>query len=261
VPNELRSEPVADFDSRLAAARADYERNDPYAALRKLDAARRLALRRRDEEQLQRVLEFVNGVIVRDERTEVERENVLYAVRQNLRQLSRRRVVREGGTWTDPYPDLEAPTPQTRTFVSTGLKFWIGVGVLLGLLAVAAFVAAVVAGAFKSEPRLALRLRNDTPGAVALKWCDEVACDSGYDPMSTTHLDPGAYARRDLPAHDVVDLFVVENASGRRIGCLPVRVDRTYAGLADKRTLMVVRVSAMTSCPGEIVTPQPASED
>jgi hypothetical protein len=259
VTKELLSAPVADFEKRLAAARDAYERNDPFGALRKLDPARRVALKRRDEGQVRRVLEFAEGVIARDERTEVERENVVYAARQNLRQLSRRRVLREGGTWEDPFPDLEAPRPQTRTFVSGGLKFWIGVGVVVGLLAVAAFVAAVIAGAFETSPELALRVRNDTQRAVALKWCDEVACDGDYEPLSATHLDPGEYERRDLPAHDIVDLFVVEDADGNRIGCLPVRVDRTYEGLPDKRLLTVVRVSAATPCPGVIVTPEPAA--
>jgi hypothetical protein len=249
---------MADFEKRLAAAREAYERNEPFEALRRLDRARRVALKRRDEEQVRRVLEFAEGVIARDERTEIERENVVYAARQNLRQLSRRRVLREGGTWKDPFPDLEEPRPQTRTFVSGGLKFWIGAGVVVGLLVVAAFVAAVIAGAFESEDELALRVRNDTQRAVALKWCDEVACDGDYEPLSTTHLEPGEYDRRDLPAHDIVDLFVVEDAEGNRIGCLPVRVDQTYENLSNKRLLMVVRVSSATPCPGEIVTPEPA---
>jgi hypothetical protein len=123
---------VSDFESRLDAARAAYELNDPHRALRKLDAARRVALKRREEEKLRRVLEFADGVIARDDRTEIERENVLYAVRQNLRQLSRRRALRAGESWLDPFPDLETPRPHTRTFISTGLKIWIAVGVVLG---------------------------------------------------------------------------------------------------------------------------------
>jgi hypothetical protein len=257
--NELLSARVADFETKLAAARRAYEENKPFEALRRLDAARRRALKQRDEERLRRVLDFAEGVIARDERTEIERENVVYAARQNLRQLSRRRVLRQGAAWEDPFPDLEAPRPQTRTFVSGGVKFWIGVGVVLGLLVVAAFVAAVIAGAFDSGDELALRIRNDTDREVALKWCSEVACDRDTEPLSTTHLDPGAYERRDLPAHDIVDLFVVEDADGNRVGCLPVRVDRTYEALADKQLLTVVRVSSATPCPGLIVTPEPAA--
>jgi hypothetical protein len=259
VTKALLCDSVADFETRLAAARDAYERNDPLDALRTLDQARRLALKRRDEEQLRRSLAFAEGVIARDEQTEIERENVIYAARQNLRQLSRRRALQEDGTWEDPFPDLETPRPQTRTFVSGGLKFWIGVGIVLALLFAAAFVAAVIAGAFDSEPELALRLRNDTGQEVALKWCNDVACDGASDPLSTTHLDPGEYDRRDLPAHDIVDLFVVEDADGDRIGCLPVRVDRTYESLADTQRVTVVRVSSTTPCPGEIVTPDPAA--
>jgi hypothetical protein len=123
---------VPDFESRLDTARAAYERNDPHKALRRLDAARRVALKRRDEDRLRRVLEFAEGVIARDDRTEIERESVIYAVRQNLRQLSRRRALLAGESWIDPFPDLETPRPHTRTFISTGLKVWIGVGVVVG---------------------------------------------------------------------------------------------------------------------------------
>jgi hypothetical protein len=133
VTKALLSAPVAaDFESRLGEARAAYERNDPHAALRQLDRARRAALKQRDEDRLRRALEFAEGAIPREERTEIERENVLYAIRQNLRQLTRRRALREGGTWVDPFPDLETPGSHTRTFMSTGLKIWIGIGVALG---------------------------------------------------------------------------------------------------------------------------------
>ena len=60
-----------------------------------------------------------------------ERENVVYAIKQNLRQIERRRAYDEQRDWVDPYPDLETPCPQTRTYLSGGLKFWIAVGVLL----------------------------------------------------------------------------------------------------------------------------------
>jgi hypothetical protein len=117
------------FERRLDAARGAYEQNDPLSALRRLDAARRDAVGRRNEEQLRRVLEFVEGVIARDEQTEIERENVIYAVRQNLRQVERRRAYDEERDGIDPFPDLEAPHGQTRTYLSTGVKIWIGVGV------------------------------------------------------------------------------------------------------------------------------------
>ena len=120
------------FDRELEAARAAYERNDPYDALRRLDRARRSALKRRDTERLRHVLTFADGVIARDERTEIERENVIYAARQNVRQVTRRIAWEFGEAWTDPFPHLDAPRPVTRTFVSTGVKIWIGIGVALG---------------------------------------------------------------------------------------------------------------------------------
>lgn len=119
------------FDRELATARAAYERNEPYRALRRLDRARESALKAKDVEQLERVLRFADGVIARDERTEIERENVLYAARQNMRQIGRRLAWERGESWTDPFPQLDAPRPVTRTFLSTGVKIWIGVGVAL----------------------------------------------------------------------------------------------------------------------------------
>ena len=247
------------FERELEAARAAYERNDPHAALRKLDRARRDALKRRNEEQLRRVLDFAEGAIPRDERTEIERENVIYAVRQNLRQATRRKAYEDEREWIDPFPDLESPRTQTRTFMSRGLKFWIAVGVAIGLLAAAGIVAAAIVGALSSGgDELLLRVRNDTQRFVEVKWCKNTSCTGDLDPLSTTELEPGEYQRRDLPADDVVDLFVIEDANGDEVGCLPVRVDRTYDDLPVKNLLVVVRASQATPCPGEIVTPAPA---
>jgi hypothetical protein len=247
------------FERELEAARAAYERNDPHAALRKLDHARRDALKRRNEEQLRRVLDFAEGAIPRDERTEIERENVIYAVRQNLRQATRRKAYEDEREWIDPFPDLESPRTQTRTFISRGLKFWIAVGVVIGLLATGGIVAAAIVGALSSGgDELLLRVRNDTQRFVEVDWCRNTSCTGDLDPLSTTELEPGEYQRRDLPADDVVDLFVIEDASGDEVGCLPVRVDRTYDNLPVKNLLVVVRVSQATPCPGEIVTPAPS---
>jgi hypothetical protein len=246
-----------DFESWLAAARESYQRNDPHQALSKLDRARTVAVKNHDQEQLQRVLDFAEGSLARDEQTEIERENLLYAVRQNLRQQARRRALLAGESWTDPFPDLESPRPHTRTFISRGLKFWIAVGVVIGLLFVAAFVAALIAGALSSGgDDLKLRVRNDTGGSVTVKWCSKVACNGDFDPIDTVHLDPGEYARRDLPSADVADLFVVEGPQVGRV-CLPIRVDRTFQGLPGKKTVVAVRISQATPCSGEIVTPRP----
>ena len=122
------------FERKLDAARSAYEDNDAFKALRRLDDAREDAIGRSNEEQLHRVLDFAAGVIARDERTEIERETVIYAVRQNLRQISRRRAYDDEHEWVDPYPNLEAPHPQTRTYLSTGVKIWIGVGVAFGTI-------------------------------------------------------------------------------------------------------------------------------
>jgi hypothetical protein len=244
-----------DFERRFAAAREAYQRNDPHAALRELGHARASALKRHDEDQLRRVLGFAEGAIARDNRTEIERENLLYAVRQNLRHLTRRRALLAGEAWEDPFPDLAAPRPHTRTFIGRSHKVWIGVAVLFGTFVAAAFVAGFVAGLFGSGgSTLALRIRNDTGRRVTVKWCDTVACNGDLNPIDTLHLDAGGYTRENLPADDVVDLFVLDHGGASR-RCLPVRVDRTYERLANKKGVVVVRASQATPCPGTIVTP------
>jgi hypothetical protein len=246
-----------DFESSLAAAREAYQRNDPLGALRKLDQARSAAAKGKNEEELRRVLDFADGVIARDEHTQIERESLLYAVRQNLRRLTRRRALLGGQPWEDPFPDLTAPEGHTRTYITRGVRFWIALAIAFGTLVVASFVAAFVAGLFDSgPPKLALRIRNDTGNEVTLRWCERTDCDGDLDPRSTTQLGAGESARRDLPAHDVVDLFVVEDSDGHRISCLPVRVDRVYEAIASKRDVTVVLVSEATPCPGEIVEPR-----
>jgi hypothetical protein len=119
------------FERDLQAARGAYEGNDPFRALRRLDRARRSALKRKDLAQLGRVLDFAEGVIARDERTEIERESLLYAVRQNVRQVTRRKAWETGSELVDPFPGLDAPRAPVRTFMSTGVKIWIAVGVAL----------------------------------------------------------------------------------------------------------------------------------
>jgi hypothetical protein len=246
------------FERNVDAARSAYERNDPNGALRRLDAARRDALKRRNEEQLRRVLDFADGVITRDERTEIGRENLIYAIRQNLRQVSRRRAYEEEKPWVDPFPDLESPRAQTRTFMSRGVKFWIAAGIVLALLAAAGFVAALIAGAFETGgDRLALNIHNDTSSPVRVRWCDSAGCGGDFDPRWSATLEPGEAEIHKLPAADVVDLFVLEDTDGDVIGCLPVRVDRTWADLADKEGVVSVSLSQASSCPGDIVTPEP----
>jgi hypothetical protein len=122
------------FEGELAAARGAYERNDAYGALRRLDRARQSALKTKDLRALEWIVEFADGVIARDERTEIERESMLYAARQNMRQVTRRLAWESGEGWTDPFPELDVPRPTTRTFMSRGLKVWIGVGVVLGTI-------------------------------------------------------------------------------------------------------------------------------
>lgn len=120
---------ASSFERKLDAARSAYEENDPLRALRRLEDARRVALGGGDDEQLRRLLDFADAVIAREERTEIEREHVVYAIKQNLRQLERRRAFEDERAPVDPYPNLETSQPQTRTYLSTSVKVWIGIGI------------------------------------------------------------------------------------------------------------------------------------
>ena len=133
VPKGIRFVPsvAASPDRDLGEARAAIDRGDSRAALKSLDRARKGYARALDSEGLEHVLDMAALVDASDDRSRIGRENLAYAVKQNLRQESRRRARQLGRPWTDPFPDLQAPTEHTGFVLTRGVKLWIGIGVLV----------------------------------------------------------------------------------------------------------------------------------
>ena len=123
--------PTADRD--LGEARAAIDRGESQAALKRLDKARRGYVQRRDQEGLDHVLGMAALVEATDERSRIGRENLAYAVKQNLRHESRRAAQEREQAWVDPYPDLKAPTEHTGLVLTRPVKVAIGVGVVISI--------------------------------------------------------------------------------------------------------------------------------
>lgn len=108
-------------------------------------------------------------------------------------------------------------------------------GVLLGLIAI------LSALGFRdpTEDAFAVTLRNDTMVPVLLKQCD-VRCNEFHE---QDRLTPGG----TVPVNtglDTPNWWVVQDASGRVLGCLNLQYKQ-------KQTGIVVNVSAVMPCPGE----------
>ncbi len=241
-------------DRELGEARAAIDRGDGLAALRSLDRARRGYLKERDSDGLEHVLRMADLIEASDDRTRIGRENLAYAVKQNLRQESRRRAGGTGTPWNDPYPDLRAPTEHTGLVLTTPVKLVIGAGVIVGT----AFLLALVIAPFfeSSNQTVTLRLVNDTPENVTVRGCNDRACDSTW---LRRELDPGQETDTDVDRDRLVELFEVDRA-GHDAACLPARVHDGYLQLDEEGGTLAVRLSEATACPGTTVLPEPAAE-
>jgi hypothetical protein len=125
-------------------AREHIDRREWPAALRSLDRARTGYLKVGDRSGLEHVLQLLEVIDTEDDATRIERANLEYAAKQNLRLVSRAEAKREAEPWIDPYPDLESPSEHTGIHFSRTLKIWVGVGVVLGILAIAGYVTLIV---------------------------------------------------------------------------------------------------------------------
>jgi len=241
-------------DRELGEARAAIDRGDSLAALKHLDRARRGYIKQRDSEGLDHVLHMARLVDAANDPARIGRENLQYAVKQNLRQESRRQAQERKETWTDPYPELQAPTEHTGLVLTRSVRVAIATGVVLATaLLVAVFV---LPWFFESDTKtVTLRLLNDTPQTVTVRGCFARSCDETW---LDRDLEPGQETETDVAAEELVDLFHVASA-GRDDACLPVRVHDGYQQLDGGGTL-VVRVSKATPCPGTTVLPEPAAE-
>jgi hypothetical protein len=241
-------------DRELGDARGAIDRGDGLAALKSLDRARRGYLKERDSDGLEHVLRMADLVEASDDRARIGRENLAYAVKQNLRQESRRRARESGTPWNDPFPDLRAPTEHTGLVLTTPVKLVIGLGVIVGT---ALLLALVIAPFFDTGKRtVTLRLVNDTPENVTVRGCDDSACAS---PWLRRDLEAGQETDTEVDRDQLVELFRVERA-GRESACLAARVHDGYLQLDGKGGALAVRLSEATACPGATVLPEPAGE-
>jgi hypothetical protein len=241
-------------DRDLGEARECIDRGDGLAALKRLDRARRGYVKQRDAEGLDHVLDMTRLVDAREERSLIGRENLRYAVKQNLRQESRRAAGERREPWTDPYPDLQAPTEHTRLVLTRGVKLAIGVGVLLGTaLLVAGFV---LPWFFEEEstPTVTLRLVNDTRTTVTVRGCDDADCTTSW--LRRT-VRPGRETNTEVASDDLLDLFRIGRPGDD--ACLPLRIHDGYRRLVSADQALAARLSQATPCPGTTVLPEPAA--
>jgi hypothetical protein len=181
-------------DRELAEARAAIDRGDAHAALKRLDRARRGYVKGHDADGLEHLLMLADVLDPNDERARIGRINLEYALKQNLRQESRRHALLAGGPWTDPYPALEAPTEHTGIAFTRGVKLAIAIGTAIGaLVLVAIFVLPIVFSS--STTSVTVRLVNDTQHQASVSGCDDPTCTSTW-----THADLRAERPRPLPA-------------------------------------------------------------
>jgi hypothetical protein len=245
---------VADSPDRdLGDARAALDRGDGRRAVSSLDRARRGYLRHHDAEGLEHVLDMAALVDGTDDRTRIDRQNLAYAVKQNLRQESRRRARERREPWDDPYHDLQAPEEHTGLAVTRGAKVAIGFGVLAALAALVGFVLAAALGG-ETTKTVTLRLVNDTGQPIAVRGCDDPDCATSF---MHRQVAPGARTETDVDADTLVQLFTFERGGASE--CLPLRVHDAYRRLNGDGVL-TAKLSQATPCPGTTVVPQPAAQ-
>jgi hypothetical protein len=242
---------AASPDRDLGEARAALDRGDGRSTVASLDRARRGYLKRHDVEGLEHVLDMTALVEAADDRARSDRQNLVYAVKQNLRLESRRAARERQEPWTDPYPDLQAPEEHTNVTVTRAAKIAIGIGVLAALAAVVGFVLAAAVGG-DTRTTVTLRLVNDTGSTVSVRGCDDPDCTTTF---MDRRLGPGVQTEADVDADTLVQVFRFERA-GLNL-CLPLRVHDAYQQLSGGGVLTASLLQA-TPCPGTTVLPQPA---
>jgi hypothetical protein len=256
VPKGIRFVPsvAATPDRELGEARAAIDRGDSQAALKSLDRGRKGYAGALDVEGLEHVLDMAALVDAEDDRSRIGRDNLIYAVKQNLRQESRRRARQLGRPWDDPFADLQAPTEHTGFAFTRGLKLWIGIGVAVAVAAFVGFV--LVAALVDTGPAttVTLRLTNDTGRSVTVRTCDAASCDTG----STRRVDPGDQTEARFDADRLVQVFRLEWPGPDE--CLPLRVHDAYQLMGGSGDLRA-KLSQATPCPGTTVLPKRAGAE
>ena len=104
----------------FAPARAEIERQNTRRALRLLEKARRKLLARADVDGLGELIELAQRLPIAKPRHAARQKRLLDATQQNVRYLGRRKAIKAGETWSDPFatarPKTKLPTlpPMTR---------------------------------------------------------------------------------------------------------------------------------------------------
>jgi hypothetical protein len=241
-------------DRELGEARSAIDRGDARAALKSLDHARKGYARALDSDGLEHVLDMAALLDASDERVRVGRENLAYAAKQNLRQESRRRARQLGRDWTDPFPDLQAPTEHTGIVLTRGLKLWIGLGVVVGAAAIAGIILALALVDTGPQTTVTLRLVNDTGTAVRVRSCGgDPGCSGDF---SRHKLQPGGGLKATVDANRLVQVYRLERAGPD--DCLPLRIHDAYQ--RGGRTF-AAKLSQATPCPGTTVLPRPVASE
>jgi hypothetical protein len=238
---------AASPDRDLGEARAAIDRGDTRAALKSLDRARKGYARATDTEGLEHVLDMAALVDSSDERERIGRENLVYAAKQNLRQDSRRRARQLGRPWTDPFPDLQAPSEHTGVALTRGVKAAIGIGVLAATAAIVGLVLAGVLTDSGPATTVTLRLHNNTRRTVAVRACADGICPSH-------HVTSGDATETQVDADKLVQVFRLDQAGPDK--CLPLRVHDAYLAFGRPEVLQAT-LSQATPCPGTTVLPRP----
>lgn len=239
-------------DRELGEARAAIDRGDAGAALKSLDRARRGYVRQHDAEGLEHVLDMAGLVDGTETRARMGRENLAYAAKQNLRQEARRKAQQLGAPWTDPFPDLQAPTEHTGLVLTRGVKLWIGIGVLAAIAAIVGFVLVSVLVDTGPKTPVTLRLRNDMGRAVSVRACHDPSCDTG---SASRTLQPGDLTETTVDANRLVQVFRLQQPGPD--ACLPLRVHDAYQQFGGNT--FSARLSQATPCPGTTVLPRRAT--
>jgi hypothetical protein len=240
-------------DRELAEARACIDRGDENGALKHLDRARLGYVRQHDVAGLEHLFVLADVLDAANERARDSRENLVYAIGQNIRTETRRAAQLRGEPWQDPYPDLQAPTSHTRISLTRGVKIAIGLGVALMTAAIVGFFALpAFVDVEEAAPSVTLRLVNDTQQRAVVADCLFPDCSIRW---RRKRLGPGRTLERVESSDDRIDVFSV-----RRLGeetCLQVRVHAGYkrAG-SDPELTLVAKLSQAKACPGTPVVPK-----
>jgi len=243
-------------DRELAEARASIDRGDARKALKRLDRARRGYLKQHDADGLEHLLLLADVLDPMDERTRIGRTNFVYAVKQNLRLETRREAHRAGRPWTDPYPDLEAPSEHTGIAFTRGVKLAIAFGTLVGVAILFAIFVLPFLVSSGTTTDVTLRIANDTQAAADVRGCDSSDC---FTPWMDARLEPGLFTERIVAAEDVVDTVRFTRAGDDF--CLRLRIHDAYLRFgSDSSVVLLGRLSRASLCPGKTVLPEPASE-